>query len=65
VTSFLAAASLRDVRFAADEKKARGALIFRLAESVNAILVHERLRDHLIANGFRNLEFLEPTDVAL
>lgn len=48
-----------------DDKKARGALIFRLAESVNAILVHERLRDHLIANGFRNLEFLEPSDVAL
>lgn len=50
---------------AIDEKKARGALIFRLAESVNAILVHERLRDHLIASGFGNLEFLEPSDVAL
>jgi len=48
-----------------DEKKARGALMFRLAESVNAILVHERLRDHLIASGFTDLEFLEPSDVAL
>lgn len=48
-----------------DEKRARGALMFRLAESVNAILVHERLRDHLIASGFNDLEFLEPSDVAL
>ena len=50
---------------AVDERKARGALIFRLAESVNAILVHERLRDRLVASGFGNLEFLEPSDVAL
>lgn len=35
-----------------DEKKTRGISLFRLAESTNAILVHERLRDCLIEKGF-------------
>jgi hypothetical protein len=48
-----------------DEPRARGALIFRLAESTNAILVHERLRDHLVARGFTKLRFLDPRECAL
>lgn len=48
-----------------DEKKTRGALIFRLAESTNAILVHEKLKNHLLAKGFTKLEFLNPKEVAL
>ena len=35
-----------------DEKKTRGISLFRLAESTNAILVHERLRDCLLEKGF-------------
>lgn len=50
---------------AVDEKRARGALLFRLAESTNAILVHERLRDHLLAKGFTHLAFYDPAKVAL
>lgn len=52
-------------RLSVDERKARGALIFRLAESTNAILVHEKLRDHLLARGFGHLAFYEPERVAL
>lgn len=48
-----------------DESKPRGALIFRLAEATGTILVHERLRDHLLAKGFDKLEFLEPGEVAV
>ena len=48
-----------------DDTKTRGALIFRLAESTNAILVHERLKNHLQARGFTKLEFLDPKDAAL
>jgi Immunity protein family (Imm11) len=47
-----------------DETKTGGALIFRLAESTNVILVHERLRDRLLAAGFAELEFLPPESVA-
>lgn len=48
-----------------DEAKAQGALVFRLAESTRAVLVHERLRDHLLASGFDSLDFLPPDRVAL
>jgi hypothetical protein len=48
-----------------DEKKTRGALFFRLAESTNAILVHEKLKHHLQSRGFNKLEFLNPKEVAL
>lgn len=48
-----------------DESRTGGALLFRLAESTNAILVHERLRDALLAAGFRNIAFYDPKDVAL
>ncbi len=48
-----------------DEGKPRGALIFRLAEATGTILVHEKLRDHLLAKGFDKLEFLDPGEVAV
>lgn len=35
-----------------DEKKTKGIKMFRLAESNNAILVHESLRDALLEKGF-------------
>ncbi len=46
---------LIDVDFdelAVDEKKTKGIQLFRLAESSNAILVHETLRDALIEKGY-------------
>jgi hypothetical protein len=51
-------------RLVLDEAKAGGSLIFRLAESTNILLVHARLRDHLLRAGFAELEFLEPQSVA-
>lgn len=47
-----------------DDSKARGRLMFRLAESTNIIMVHRRVRDHLLARGFDDLEFYEPEEVA-
>ena len=37
-----------------DEKKTLGIKLFRLAESNNAILIHESVRDYLISKGFGN-----------
>ena len=48
-----------------DESRAGGALIFRLAESTNAILVHEKLKNHLLEAGFDKLEFLDLTKSAI
>ncbi len=51
-------------RLAIDPAKARGELIFRLAESVNVILVHDRLKRRLEKEGFDSLWFLPPGEVA-
>lgn len=59
---------LIDVEFdnlVVDDSKARGLLIFRLAEATMAILVHQRLRDLLKERGFDDLVFHEPGEVAL
>lgn len=48
-----------------DETKTHGALLFRLAESTNALLVHDKLRRCLLAAGFDELEFRDPAKVAL
>jgi hypothetical protein len=47
---------------AADENKTRGALMFRLADSVNAILVQSSVRNAIEAAGINTLTFLEPED---
>lgn len=49
---------------ALDEKKTRGALMFRLAEAVNAILVHDSVRQAVLAAGIDTLTFLEPEEWA-
>jgi hypothetical protein len=49
---------------AIDDLAARGSLLFRLAESVNAIIVHESVKKHLEANGIDTLTFIEPEDWA-
>lgn len=47
-----------------DEKKTRGALMFRLAESINVILVHDAVRRAVLAAGIDTLTFLEPDEWA-
>jgi hypothetical protein len=49
---------------AIDEKKARGALMFRLAESVNVVLVHDSVCDAIEDAGIETLKFYEPEDIA-
>ncbi|HEY2852767.1 MAG TPA: DUF1629 domain-containing protein [Gemmatimonadaceae bacterium] len=43
-----------------DERRARGQLLFRLAESLGAIIVHQRVKDHLLARNFDMLTFRDP-----
>ena len=48
-----------------DEEKSQGQYFFRLAESTNAIIVHEQVKKCLLAKGFTDLEFHETEKVAL
>lgn len=48
-----------------DETKAHGQLFFRLAESTNAIIVHEAVKQCLLSKGFTDLAFYETEKVAL
>lgn len=55
--------AMMDVDFdslAVDESRAAGFLLFRLAECLTAILVHDRVRRHLSARGFTSLVFQPP-----
>jgi hypothetical protein len=45
-----------------DEENTRGALLFRLAENVSYIIVHRKVRDHLLASGFERLSFEVPEE---
>lgn len=45
-----------------DEKRTGRALMFRLAECVTAILVHEKVRQHLEARGIPYLDFIKPEE---
>lgn len=47
---------------AIDEEKADGELMFRLLENTSAIMVHEKVKNHLLAKGFDMLSFVEPKD---
>jgi hypothetical protein len=54
---------LIDVPFeglAIDDMRAGGALMFRLAEAVGGIVVHEKVRAHLQQAGFNDLRFHDP-----
>lgn len=48
-----------------DEAKAHDQLFFRLAESTNAIIVHEQVKQCLLTKGFTDLAFYETEKVAL
>lgn len=41
-----------------DETKAYGALLFRLAESITDIVIHESVKNHLETRGFNYLRYL-------
>ena len=43
-----------------DELKAKGLLLFRLAEAVNAIVVHEKIKAHIEGGNITTLTFLPP-----
>lgn len=45
-----------------DPAKTRGALLFRLAEAVNAIVVHEKVKAAVEAAGIDTLTFMSPED---
>lgn len=47
-----------------DPSRCTGALMFRLAEAVNAIVVHEAVRKGLLASGIDTLTFIEPENWA-
>jgi hypothetical protein len=47
-----------------DPQKARDALMFRLAENISAVLVHERVRAHVEAQGITTLTWFEPEEWA-
>lgn len=49
---------------AIDAAKAHGALLFRLAENVGAIVVHEKVKKHLEAAGIDTLAFIPPEEWA-
>jgi hypothetical protein len=45
-----------------DPNAARDALMFRLAESVRTIVVHERVKAEIEARGIQNVGFVDPPD---
>ncbi|MEM9101696.1 MAG: DUF1629 domain-containing protein [Pseudomonadota bacterium] len=45
-----------------DPHKAKDYLMFRLAESTNAIMIHRTVKAHLEKRGFNMLTFVEPKD---
>lgn len=49
-------------KFVADESKAHGLLMFRMAESITAIVVHESVKKAIQAAGIDTIEFIKPED---
>lgn len=49
-------------KFVADESKAHGLLMFRMAESITAIVVHESVKKTIEAAGIDTLKFIKPED---
>lgn len=53
-------ASMENVEL--ESNSIKGLYIFRLAESMRTIVVHEKIKKHLEAKGFEDLIFTEPGD---
>lgn len=45
-----------------DEQKANEQFLFRLAENINAVMVHEKIIKSIKNNGIETLSFIEPND---
>lgn len=45
-----------------DESKPHSLLIFRLAEDISALLVHDKVRKHVLSRGIDTLKFIKPED---
>lgn len=45
-----------------DKTKIPDLLMFRLAENLNGLLVHKKVRDHILAKGIDTLKFIKPKD---
>lgn len=49
-------------RLVLDESRCHDELAFRLGQNVNAIVVHDRVRDALLGQGIDTLSFIDPDD---
>ena len=47
---------------AIDESKAHGLKLFRLAENINALMVHEEVKNVIEESGINTLDFLKPDE---
>jgi hypothetical protein len=45
-----------------DESAAHGFLLFRLAESIDTVVVHRKVRAAIEARGIKNIAFVDPPD---
>jgi hypothetical protein len=45
-----------------DESRIAGLLMFRLAENFSALMVHEKVREHVLSRGINTVEFVRPED---
>jgi hypothetical protein len=45
-----------------DETKTHSLLLFRLAENINALMVHDKVRKHILSKGIDTLTFIKPED---
>lgn len=45
-----------------NEKNCRNTLLFRLAENLGAILIHQHVKDYIISKGIDTLRFMPPED---
>ena len=65
IVGLVPAAALLAVNFGSDAAGAQRLLMFRLAEAVNVVMVHERVRTHLQQSGFHDLRFEAPLHIAM
>ncbi|WP_444993942.1 hypothetical protein [Aliikangiella sp. IMCC44359] len=48
-----------------EPRSIKGLYIFRLAESISTIVLHEKVKRHLESKGFEDLNFIEPGDALI
>ena len=58
----LVAADVIFNKLVVDEDKTHGLLMFRLAENINALMVHKEVRDRILSSGIDTLTFKKTED---